>query len=388
MTDPVTLERRERLSRAAAPTNMTISDSEEDGVCQWPAAAAASAQAKVKRIKVKSKHENSSSDSNSSIPATKNTNVPPNKPTSPNKRSSSESDGGSPLKKPRKLVLKVSKSAGAEAPAVANTDVEAALAQALIPLPSHAEILTQLSPTGASCFQVVREGLDAIQAQFLSTLQSAQEGEELKQAKKTIELLEWQLKSNQPGDALSQSLANEHALRRQNMLLKQQYDDLEVLHGDLKMAYHNEIQARKSRPNGSFKLMDEEVDGEWRGIAAEIRQFALQILTGDPFRLSAPKGTNHQEIETLKRIRKKTPELAHFKFQHYIWKCLVTDVFHAGVNTWGGPIGRVFNLFCLDIASKIRLPNACPGHVLTAQQRLISKVWRSLAGSRLTPPNS
>jgi hypothetical protein len=386
MTDPVTLDRRERLSRAAAPTNMTISDSEEDDVRRRPAAAAASTQAKVKRTKVKTKHEDSSSDSNSSIPAVKNADVPldaPNKPTSPNKRNSSESDGGSPLKKPRKLILKVNKSAGAKASAVANTDVKAALAQTLIPSPSHAEVLTQLSPTSASCFQVVREGLDAIQAQFLYTLQFAQEGEELKQAKKTIEL-----KPKQPEDALSLSLANEHALHRKNERLQEKYDELEAVHEDLKMAYHHEIQARKSRPNGSFKLMDEEVDREWRGIAVEIRQFALQILIGDPFRLSAPRGTNHQEIETLKRIRKKTPELASFKFQQYIWKCLVTEVFHAGVNTWGGPIGRVFNLFCLDISSKIRLPNACPGHVLTAQQRLISKVWRSLAESRLTPPNS
>jgi hypothetical protein len=347
---------------------MTISDSEEDDVRRRPAAAAASTQAKVKRIKVKTKHEDSSSDSNSSIPEVEGADVPldaPNKPTSPNKRSSSESDSGSPLKKPRKVLLKVNKSAGAKAPAVANTDVKAALTQTLTPLPSHAEILTQLSPAGASCFQVVREGIDAIQAQFLSTLQSAQEGEELKQAKKRIERLERQLKSKQP-DALAQSLANEDALRRQNRRLQEQYHNLEVLHGDLKMAYHNEIQARKSRPNGSFKLMDDEVVKEWRGIVVDIRQFALQILTGDPFRLSAPKGTNHQEIETLKRIRKKTPELALYKFQHYIWNRLVTDVFHAGVNTWGGPIGQAFNIFCLDISSKIRLPNACPCHVLTA----------------------
>jgi hypothetical protein len=154
------------------------------------------------------------------------------------------------------------------------------------------------------------------------------------------------------------------------------------------MAYHNEIQARKSRPNGSFKLMDDEVDKEWRRIAFDIRQFVLQILTVEPFRVSAPKGTNHQEIEALKRIQKKTPELAPFKFQKYIWERLVTDVFQAGVNTWGGPTGQAFNLFCLDISSKIRLPNACPDHTLTAQQRLISKAWRSLAEPSLTPPRS
>ncbi|KAH7251692.1 hypothetical protein BKA59DRAFT_554122 [Fusarium tricinctum] len=353
MTFPVTPKRRERLSRAAAPTNMAISDSEEDGVLRQPAATATSAQAKAKRIKVKTKHEDSSSDSNSSITTIKNADIPLktlNKPTSLNKRTSSESDGGSPSKKPRRVVLKLNKSAGDKAPAVANTDVKAALAQALTLSPSHAEVLTQLSPADASRFQGFCEGLNAIQAQFLSTLQSAQEGEELKQARKTIELLEQQLKSRQPEDTLSQSLANEHALRRQNKRLQENYDDLEVLHEDLKMAYHNEIQARKSRPNGSFKLMDDEVDKEWRRIAFDIRQFVLQILTVEPFRVSAPKGTNHQEIEALKRIQKKTPELAPFKFQKYIWERLVTDVFQAGVNTWGGPTGQAFNLFCLDIS--------------------------------------
>lgn len=368
MTYPTTPERRERLSRAAAPTNMAISDSEEDGERHRPAAAA-SAQAKVKRIKVKTKHEDSSSDSNSSITTTKNADgslEALNKPTSLNKRTSSESDGGSPSKKSRKVVLKLNKSAGAKAPTVANNDVNAALVQALIPSPSHAEVLTQLSPAGASRFQVFCEGLSAIQAQFLSTLQSAQEGEELKQAKNTIGLLEQQLKSRQPEDVLSQSLANEHALLRQNKRLQENYDDLELLHEELKMAYHNEIQARKSRPNGSFKLMDDEVDTEWRGIAVDIRQFVLQILTVEPFRVSAPQGTNHQEIEALKKSQKKNPELAPFKFQEYIWRRLVTDVFQAGVNTWGGPTGQAFNLFCLDISSKIRLPNACHDHVLTS----------------------
>ncbi|KAG5655748.1 hypothetical protein KAF25_008867 [Fusarium avenaceum] len=356
MTYPTTPERRERLSRAAAPTNMAISDSEEDGERQRPAPAAAaapSAQAKVKRIKVKTKHEDSSSDSNSSITTTKNADISLealNKPTSLNKRTSSESDGGSPSKKSRKVVLKLNKSAGAKDPAVANTNVKAALGQALTPSPSHAEVLTQLSPADASRFQVFCEGLNTIQAQFLSTLQSTQEGEELKQAKKTIELLEQQLKPRQPEDALPQSLANEHTLRRQNKRLQEKYDDLEVHYEDLKMAYHNEIQARKSRPNGSFKLMDDEVDTEWRGIAVDIRQFVLQILTVEPFRVSAPRGTNYQEIEALKKILKKTPELAPFKFQEYIWKRLVTDVFQDGVNTWGGPTGQVFNLFCLDIS--------------------------------------
>ncbi|KAH6963531.1 hypothetical protein HG530_007329 [Fusarium avenaceum] len=356
MTYPTTPERRERLSRAAAPTNMAISDSEEDGERQRPAPAAAaapSAQAQVKRIKVKTKHEDSSSDSNLSITTTKNADgslEALNKPTSLNKRTSGESDGGSPSKKSRKVVLKLNKSASAKAPTVANNDVNAALVQALIPSPSHAELPTQLSPADASRFQAFCENLNTIQAQFLSTLQSTQEGEELKQAKKTIELLEQQLKLRQPEDVLSQSFANEHALRRQNKRLQENYDDLELLHEELKMAYHNEIQARKSRPNGSFKLMDDEVDTEWRGIAVDIRQFVLQILTVKPFGVSAPKGTNHQEIEALKKSQKKNPELAPFKFQEYIWKRLVTDVFQAGVNTWGGPTGRVFNLFCLDIS--------------------------------------
>ncbi|KAM0439418.1 hypothetical protein ACHAQK_006128 [Fusarium lateritium] len=355
MTPPVTPERRERPSRAAAPTNMTISDDDDD-----KPVGRRRAQAKVKHTKVETKHEDSNSDSYLFIPEIKNTHVAveaPNKPTSPNKRISSESNDGLPVKKSRKLFLKVNKSAGVRASAVANTEDKAALAQTLTLSPSHDEVLAQLDPAGASRLQVFREGLNALHAQFLSTLQSPQEGEQLKQANKTSELLALELKSKQLDDAPSQSLANElHALRRQNKRLQEENDNLEFANGDLRTALHNEYQAKKSRPNSSFKLMDEEVDTEWRGITHDIGQFVWGILTHEPFRLSAPKGTDHQGIEALKRIRKKSPDLAPYRFQQYIWQRLVTDVFHAGVNTWGGPAGQAFNIFCLDI-SKIDTEN-------------------------------
>ncbi|KAM0251046.1 hypothetical protein ACHAP5_001926 [Fusarium lateritium] len=354
MTPPVTPERRERPSRAAAPTNMTISDDDDEPIGRRRAGATASGQAKAKRVKAETKHEDSNSDSYLFIPAIKNADVAveaPNKPTSPNKRISSESNDELPVKKSRRLFLKVNKSAGVRASAVANTKDKAALAQTLTLSPSHDEVLTQLGTAGASRLQVFREGLDSLEAQFLSTLQSPQEREKLKQANKTIELLALELKSKQSDDAPSQSLADElHALRRKNKRLEEKNDDLEFINKDLRMALHNENEARKSRPNSSFKLMDDEVDTEWRGIAFDIRQFVLQILTHEPFRLSAPKGADHQGIEALKRIRKKTPELAPYKFQQYIWQRLVTDVFHAEVNTWGGLAGQAFNIFCLDIS--------------------------------------
>ncbi|KAM0345179.1 hypothetical protein ACHAPU_006814 [Fusarium lateritium] len=374
MRVPISSGQRERPTRAVAPKNMTISDSEEEGEKPLTSPSTADAAAlwtpdRGDHASSKAKSDDLSSGSDSTSTATKSSSLAMefcNKNIPMNKRNSIESQGGSPLKKLRRITLKTktNKSGGAKVIETTNTnsDTMPTLNQVATPAPSHAGPSTQLSVDEAAHFETARVSLNAIHSSLISARQAAKAAEELEQAKKTIALLEQQLKEAQrPKDsqpkpspsevASSHSFRDETGLRVQNMHLQNLYDDLKERHGNLRLSLAKELQEKKdSRPNSSFKVLDDEAEKEWREIGYLIRKFVLEILTVKPYGKAAPSGANHQEVKKLKVIQKKNPEEERFYFQQYIWKCLVTDVFHAGKNTWGGTVGQAFHRFCSAIS--------------------------------------
>ncbi|KAM5351666.1 hypothetical protein ACJ41O_004389 [Fusarium nematophilum] len=102
----------------------------------------------------------------------------------------------------------------------------------------------------------------------------------------------------------------------------------------------------------SKKVSDDTIEHKWLELAHLIQNFASQVLTREPYRVAAPRGSDHQKVEALKKSRKKCPELSVFYFQKYIWNRIYEDIFRGGKNVWGGPTGQAFHLFCIDIADK------------------------------------
>ncbi|KAF5002798.1 hypothetical protein FGRMN_105 [Fusarium graminum] len=359
-------EKRERPTRAAAPKNMTISDSEEEEgkLLSSPSKATADAAAlwnpnRGQQKSTKTKSDDLSSGSEST--AIKSSSLAR---MFDNKRSSSESEDGSPPKRTRIVTLKTNKSGGAKVCVTndANSDAITALNQAVTPASSHTEVSTQLSAADATNLEILRGSVDALQTSLFSARQATKDAEELEQARKRIALLEQQLKEAQgPKDLQTNPSPNEEVsshnfrddtgLRIQNKYLQNRCDDLEKRRDKLRMLLVKERQENKdSRLNSSFKVLDDEVDMEWRRIAFDIRQFAMQILTVEPYRKTTPQGANYEDVNELKKLQKKSPSLARFYFEHYIWKRLVDDIFHAGTNTWGGTVGQAFHHFCLDLS--------------------------------------
>ncbi|KAM0546675.1 hypothetical protein ACHAPJ_010712 [Fusarium lateritium] len=365
MKIPVTPGRRERPSRAAAPKNMTeIDDSEGDSspLSSVPIPLSSAATA-IAIVDDDDKYELSSTDSVTSIPATTSKTMALaaiNRDSSPTKRAFSENEGGSPTKKPRKVIIKTSSKKSTEDNDASTQTVSPV--QALTPLSLQAVAPSQPPSAGVSnIHQIIHDSLISVQDHVAIALQETQVGLDLEQANKKIASLEQQLQAalssqdsqldlKQCKEKLHRTLQSEINLRKENDNLKRERDHVRAFNDELRIELAAEIDGKEEHFNDAFKVSDDQVEKEWRGIAFDIRNFVFQICTVEPFRIAAPREADHKEVEALKKHQKKTPELAPFCFQQYIWRRLVRHVFQAETSTWGGPVGRAFHLFCLDIS--------------------------------------
>jgi hypothetical protein len=106
--------------------------------------------------------------------------------------------------------------------------------------------------------------------------------------------------------------------------------------------------------------MDEDVETCWQGIGFDIRNFVAQVVTNKPHGVKTPFGANPKDVESFKKHQKKDISTAPYRFQHYIWKRLVEDVFQAEKATWGGDAGNAFHRYCLDVSSMFLLTSCLP----------------------------
>ncbi|VTT63650.1 unnamed protein product [Fusarium fujikuroi] len=346
-----TPERRERPSRAAAPKSFKDpeSDSDEPIIPRFRSVSSA----KSRSIHVKDETVHSSSD-----PAVETSPLLTlNQSAVLKKRSSSDEEADSPNKKVRKIVLKTNKSATASN--------NASTPRPVTPDLSHAED----SPSNnLSDIQSLHEGLTSVQKRISTTLRKTELAVKLDAAQKKIASLERQvLEASSPDDSTSKLKQCEEklaaAMKRNSRLVN---DNVELTR-NLKdtQAYANGRQAyadglrreiavmceeRDPNFNDAFKVTDDEVERAWNGIRYDIFSFVAQVLTVKPFRKTAPRGADHSVVEALKKEQKKDANLAEFYFEQYIWKCLVLHIFQGEAAIFGGPAGRVFQLFCLDIS--------------------------------------
>ncbi|KAG5752271.1 hypothetical protein H9Q69_005189 [Fusarium xylarioides] len=346
-----THERRERPSRAAAPKSFKDpeSDSDEPIVPRFRSVSSA----RSRSIHVKDETAHSSPD-----PAVETSPLPTlNQSAVLKKRSSSDEEADSPNKKVRKIVLKTNKSATASN--------NAATPRPVTPDLPHVED----SPSDdLSSIRSLHEGLESVQKRISATLRKTEFAVELDAAKKKIASLERQLlEASSPDDSTSKLKQCEKelaaAMKRNNRLLNDNVDltrnlkDTQVYANDrqayadsLRVEIATMLKERDPNFNDAFKVPDDEVVRAWDGIRYDIFTFVAQVLTVKPFRRQAPRGADHSVVEELKKEQKKDSNLAEFYFEQYIWKCLVRYIFQGEAATFGGPAGRVFQLFCLDIS--------------------------------------
>lgn len=323
-----TPDRRERPSRAAAPKCFKDpeSDSDEPIVPRYRSVSSA----RSRSIHVKDETAHSSSD-----PAVETSPLPTlNQSAVLKKRSSSDEEADSPNKKVRKIVLKSSKSATASN----NT----ATPRPVTPDLSHVDD----SPSDdLSGIRSLHKGLASVQKRISVTLRKTELAVELDAAKKKIASLERQLlQTSSPDDSTSKLKQCEKelaaAMKRNNRLLNDNVDltrnlkDRQAYADSLRREIAIMVKEKDPNFNDAFKVPDDEV-----------------VRAVKPYRKAAPRGANHSVVEALKKEQKKDINLAEFHFEQYIWKCLVRDIFQGEAAIFGGPAGRVFQLFCLDVSS-------------------------------------
>ncbi|KAM0235781.1 hypothetical protein ACHAPO_005566 [Fusarium lateritium] len=328
MEFPFSYEKRERPSRAAAPTkNMKDPDSEDD---DQPIRPQKSTSAGVIRADYDNPSIGFSPDSITVISAQSSASsmATLNRPSSPKKRSSPEADSDSPTKKSRKIVIKTKKSTQAVTPALSQVSITPQPASGSIP-----EI------------EAMRKYLKSLEGRMNKDAAGRDE------AQKKIALIEQKLQDAQAAKTDENDLihpADDQDLRKENEDLLMENQKLKI-----RMAEQNNFIATLKQdritPSG-FKLMDCDAENEWKGIAFEIRNFVFQVLTKQPYRDQAPRGANLKHVEGLKKQQKKNIHTAPYHFQRYIWLHLVEDIFQAGKATWGGPTGNAFHRYCLDLS--------------------------------------
>ncbi|RGP62136.1 hypothetical protein FSPOR_9445 [Fusarium sporotrichioides] len=320
MKFPSSPERRERPSRAAAPTkNMKEPDSDDD---DQPIRPQSSSSARVIRADKDNSSVGFSPDSITVISAQSSASsmATLNRPISP-KRNSPETESESPTKKSRKIVIKTNKST-----------------QAVTPAPSQAGITPQPAPSTIPEIEAMHKFLTQLESRM--NRNAADRDEE----KKNNALLKQALQDAQTAKAGEKDLT--HPTDDQDLL-----NENEKLKRRISEQNHYIATLRQDRiAPSSFKLMDSDVELEWKGIAFEIRNFVSQVLTKRPYRDSAPRGANQKDVEAFKKYQKKDIHTAPYHFQHYIWLRLVEDIFQAGKDTWGGPAGNAFHRYCLNIS--------------------------------------
>ncbi|KAJ4108977.1 hypothetical protein NW765_003855 [Fusarium oxysporum] len=320
-----TPERRERPSRAAAPKSFKDPESDSDEPIVPRFCSMSSTGSRV--IQVKDETAHSSSD-----PAIKTSPLATiNQSTVLKKRSSSDEEANSPNKKVRKIVLKTNKSATASN--------NAATPQPAPPALSHIEV----SPSGnLSEIQSLHEGLTFLQERISATLHTTRFAVELDAAKKKITSLERQLlEASSPDDStsklkqcekkLAMSLDRNGRLLDDNVELTRRFKETRAYADELRVEMAAMLAEKDPNFNDAFKVTDDEVELK-------------------PYRKAAPREAEHSVVEALKKEQKKDIHLADFYFEQYIWKCLVRYIFQGEAAIFGGPAGRVFQLFCLDIS--------------------------------------
>ncbi|KAG8666092.1 hypothetical protein FPOAC2_11187 [Fusarium poae] len=321
-------ERRERPSRAAAPTkNMKEPDSEDD---DQPIRPQKSSTARVIRANNENPSVGFNPDSITVVSAQSSASsmATLNRPSSPKKRSSPEAESDSLAKKSRKIVIKTKMST-----------------QAVTPAPPQAGTTPQPALCSIPQIEAMRKYLNSLESRI------NQDAADRDEAQKKIVLIEQKLQDAQAAKTGEKDLnhpADDQDLRKENEDLLKENQKLKI-----RMAEQNHFIATLKQdritPSG-FKLMDSDVENEWKGIAFEIRNFVFQVLTKQPYRDQAPRGANLKDVEALKKQQKKNIHTAPYHFQRYIWLHLVEDIFQAGKATWGGPTGNAFHRYCLDIS--------------------------------------
>ncbi|GKT97769.1 hypothetical protein FLAG1_00232 [Fusarium langsethiae] len=327
MKFPSSPERRERPSRAAAPTkNMKEPDSDDD---DQPIRPQSSSSARVIRADKDNSSVGFSPDSITVISAQSSASsmATLNRPISPKKRNSPETESESPTKKSRKIVIKTNKST-----------------QAVTPAPSQAGITPQPARSTIPEIEAMHKFLTQLESRM--NRNAADRDEE----KKNNALLKQALQDAQTAKAGKKDLT--HPTDDQDLL-----NENEKLKRRISEQNHYIATLRQDRiAPSSFKLMDSDVELEWKGIAFEIRNFVSQVLTKRPYRDSAPRGANQRDVEAFKKRQRKDIYTAPYHFQRYIWVRLVEDIFQAGKATWGGPAGNAFHRYCLNISGMFWSP--------------------------------
>ncbi|KAF4961344.1 hypothetical protein FGADI_362 [Fusarium gaditjirri] len=339
-----TPERRERPSRAAAPKSFKDPESDSDEPIVPRFRSVSSTGSRVIHVKDETAHS-------SSDPATKTSPVATiNQATVLEKRSSSDEEGDSPNKKVRKIVLKTNKFAAASN--------NAATPQPVTPALSH----VGNSPSdNLSDIQSLHESLTSIQKRVSATLHATGFAVELEAAKKKITSLERQLieasslddsasEFRQCKNELAMSLERTRRLLDDNVELTRKFKETRAYADELRVEIAAMENEKNPNFNDAFKVTDDEVERIWGEIRYQIFSFVTQVLTVKPYRKSAPRGADHSVVEGLKKEQKKDIHLAGFYFEQYIWECLVRFIFQGEAATFGGPAGKVFQLFCLDIS--------------------------------------
>ncbi|KAG9505931.1 hypothetical protein J7337_002904 [Fusarium musae] len=339
-----TPDRRERPSRAAAPKCFKDPESDSDEPIVPRYRSVSSARSRSIHVKDETAHSNSD-------PAVETSPLPTlNQSAVLKKRSSSDEEADSPNKKVRKIVLKSSKSATAS-----NNPAT--------PRPVTPDLLhVDDSPSDdLSGIRSLHKGLASVQKRISVTLRKTELAVELDAAKKKIASLERQLlQTSSPDDSTSKLKQCEEelaaAMKRNNRLLNDNVDltrklkDRQAYADSLRREIAIMVKEKDPNFNDAFKVPDDEVVRAWDGIRYGIFTFVAQVLTVKPYRKAAPRGANHSVVEALKKEQKKDINLAEFHFEQYIWKCLVRNIFQGEAAIFGGPAGRVFQLFCLDIS--------------------------------------
>jgi myosin heavy subunit len=228
--------------------------------------------------------------------------------------------------------------------------------QAVTPVPSQAEITPQPASTSISEIEAVEESLKALKSRMI------QDAADRAKDKKKIESIEQALQEAKTGEKgkknFTQLTDDGQGLRKENHELQKNNDELHKENHELKK-HMSELRHRiatlmqGSIAPTSFKVMDGDVEREWKGIAFDIRNFVSQVLTKRPYRESAPRGANQNDVQALKKHLSKDANTAPYHFQRYIWLHLVEDVFQAGKATWGGPAGNAFHRYCLNISGML-----------------------------------
>ncbi|KAF5027678.1 hypothetical protein F66182_239 [Fusarium sp. NRRL 66182] len=364
MTLPST-SRRERLSREAAPRVLKEID-DSDGGSSPLSSVAVSPSTPISRTPAgdnKDGNGQSSSGSVASIPA-----ITPQRLTTTNqnnslsKRRTNEDDGGSPSKRPRRLIFKVRKRSGDDEtrPAQGATPTQ----EALVHLPPQTIAPAQAPSSDLTNLQKMKDGLAAmqqVQGQLTATIQQSQIGVDLEQANKRIAILEQKLQAAPvPRDTqdrlircqekLERTIRSEINLRAENDKLRRERDQFKAFNDELRTDMAKVIDEKEEHMNDAFKVTDDQVKLEWRGIAFEIRNFVSQVLTVVPHGVRKPQEESQKEVTALRKNQETCPELAPFYFQQHIWQTLVCRVFNAEACVWGGSVGQAFHRFCLEIS--------------------------------------